>query len=68
MYLVGILSYQCNYLNYNRNFGEKLIITNKSIPKITRVPRGKSAESEPTAVVAKITFTPSCFKAQRFAR
>jgi hypothetical protein len=68
MYLVGILSYQCNYLNYNQNFGEKLIITNKSIPKITRVPRGKSAESEPTAVVAKITFTPSCFKAQRFAR
>lgn len=38
------------------------------LPKTTKVPRLKSAESEPTAVVANITSTPSCFKAQRLAR
>jgi hypothetical protein len=41
---------------------------NQSIPNTTRVPRRKSSASEPTAVVAKTTSTPSCFKAQRLAR
>ncbi len=68
MYSVEISLHQYNYLNNKQNFDLNIIILNKSIPKTTRVPRGKSSESEPTAVVPKITSTPSCFKAQRFAR